>query len=120
MIFFNYTNHCSNLWSKEQLKAANEYGTIVDMPFTAVDPEYGEEQISELAAAEADKIIAIKPNAVLCQGEMSLAYSVINILKAAGITVLCATANRITETEIKADGSVLKKVCFRFVRFRKY
>lgn len=120
MIFLNYTNHCSDLWSKEQLKAANEYGTIVDMPFPAVDPEYGEEQISELAAAEADKIIAIKPNAVLSQGEMSLAHSVINILKAADITVLCATANRITETEIEADGSVLKKVCFRFVRFRKY
>ena len=61
------------------------------------------------------KVMQYQPGAVLCQGEFTLAYSVIRTLKARGIRVLAACSER----NVVTHGNT-KQVVFRFERFREY
>ena len=113
--FINFSNHPSKLWPESQVKAAEEFGTIIDLPFPAVD-EFGDEAyIEQMAGEYVEKILEHEPVAVLCQGEFCLAYAVISKLKEKGITVLAACSKRIVE-ENKEE----KKSIFVFQRFRRY
>lgn len=114
-LFVNFTNHPSEKWSKEQVEAASEYGRIIDVPFPVVLPTLDEECVRVLAEECAATILSLKPNAVLCQGEFTLCYDVIGLLKAEGITVLAATSRR----EVVEDGNI-RTSAFIFERFREY
>ncbi len=46
----NFTNHPSSQWGERQLREAEKYGDIVDVPFPAVDPEEDEAYIGVLAS----------------------------------------------------------------------
>ena len=39
-MFINLTNHPSATWSEEQLKAARQYGEIVDLHFPIIEPTF--------------------------------------------------------------------------------
>jgi hypothetical protein len=119
-MLINFTNHPSAKWSQEQLNAAEFYGEILDFPFPAVEPGGDEEYIAKLAARYAKRILANNPAAVLCQGEMTLAFAVANILAAEGITVLAACTKRVVTDGIGANGEAIKIAEFGFVRFRAY
>ena len=119
-IFINFTNHPSKDWEENQIKAARGYGEIVDVPFPMVEAECTEAEVDELAHGFCRRICAYEPVAVLCQGEFSLAYQVIHLLKEKGITVLAACSQRDVREEKKEDGSMEKTAIFRFVRFREY
>ena len=67
--FINYTNHPSINWSEAQLQAAKIYGEIIDMAFPEIDPHWDESQIYSLACNQVKEILALKPKAVLVQGE---------------------------------------------------
>ncbi len=114
-IFINFTNHPSELWDIKQKDAAKQYGMIIDIPFPAVDPKGSKGYISELADFFVEKIVKIKPKAVLCQGEFCLAYSVINKLKEREILVLAACSVR----KVIEEGNK-KQVTFEFEQFREY
>lgn len=114
-MLINFTNHPSKNWSEKQIHKALEYGSIVDMPFPEVPAAADEREIAHLAAACAGKIIEKKPAAVLCQGEFTLAYQLITLLKAQGIPVLAACSER----NVHADGNK-KQVVFEFQKFRRY
>ena len=118
--FINMTNHPSCRWSDEQLDAARQYGHIVDIPFPAVDPTVGPEEIALMADTYIEKIRAFEDPTVLVQGEFTLVYAVVTRLKAEGISALAACSER-DVVEIKSDdGTTVQKSVFRFRRFREY
>lgn len=118
-MFVNFTNHPSNNWSNSQLVKAKEYGEIVDLPFPNIPSNLSEEELIRMADNYVEKIYALKPKAVLCQGEMVFTHLMVNKLKEKGILVLAAISDRVTE-EIKMDDRTLKTSEFTFLGFRKY
>lgn len=118
--FINHTNHPSDHWNAAQISAAKIYGEIVDFPFPAINPTATTEQIHNLAAEIAEKILAHAPAAVLCQGEFNYTFAITNLLKKSGVTVVAATTERVVTTEILSDGSSRQVSTFRFVQFREY
>lgn len=115
MSFINFTNHPSDQWDSKQKKEAEKYGEIVDIPFPAVDPMGDEQYIERLGKELTDQIMKMNPKAVLCQGEFTLVYQVVQTLKKQGITVFAACSKRnVIEEKNK------KIVTFDFVQFRQY
>ena len=119
-MFINLTKHNSADWGETQMEAAEKYGGVIDYPFPEIDPNLNEAQVQELAAETAEKIASLKPQAVLCQGEMSFGFRVTELLKEKGITVLCATSERVTEVSTDSEGRTIKKSSFEFIRFRRF
>lgn len=116
--FINFTNHASALWGREQMQAAEIYGEVVDCPFPAVSADCDEREIRQLALNYTEKIIAMQPAAVLCQGEYSLAFAVAFLLIQNDIPVLVACSERCVE-ERKEGETTKRESIFRFVRFRE-
>lgn len=119
-MLINLSNHPCVQWSDAQRAAAAAYGKIVDIPFPTVDAEADEQQIAAIATKYAEKLTAMNPHAVLCQGEMTLTFALVCLLQRSGIPVLAATSKRITKEQILSDGTVEKISYFRFCRFRQY
>lgn len=119
-LFINHTNHASSNWSPEQRTAAEIYGEIVDFPFPNIDAHFDENKISELVEENAKKIIEMNPAAVLCHGEYSYTYAMINYLKKNNVLVIAATSERVVEEIVTEDGATQRTSVFRFVRFRQY
>ena len=119
-MFLNCSNHRIEDWSIYQIKEAEEYGEIVEYPFPYVTPQLDEVVINELASKTAEDISKMKPDIVMCQGEFTLTYKIVEKLKELNIKVVAACSDRVT-TEVKqADGSIKKIVEFKFIRFREY
>jgi len=119
-IFVNHTNHPSERWSAEQRTAAQVYGELKDMPFPAVDAEATPAQVVALAEENLEKILALKPAAVLCQGEFNYTFALVERLKTLDVKVVAATSKREAAEEILPDGSTRQVSTFRFVQFREY
>ena len=119
-VFINCTNHPAKKWSKEQTKAAEEYGRIVDIRFPEVDPAWTAEQVHAEAERICREIDGYCVGAVMCQGEFTLTYSIVSRLKKKGITVLAACSRRRTEEMLNDDGTIQKKVIFSFEGFREF
>lgn len=119
-MLINHSNHKSINWSEKQKKAALEYGQIIDKQFPIIQPEWNEEEVEQLAYNNAKEIIAMKPNAVMCQGEYLYTFMLVNYLKENGIIVLAACSKRITVETTDADNKTMRESQFEFVRFRRY
>ena len=113
--FVNFSNHPSSEWDEEQLEASEIYGKVVDLPFPEVSPNADENEISILAEDYLQQILSLDPVAVMCQGEYTLSFQVINKLKELNIRVLAACSERKT---IEKNGFRISE--FRFVRYRNY
>lgn len=109
----NFSNYRYELWPEGLIDAAKEYGEVVDMSFPNVDPTLDEAAILALADVLSEKIIKENPDAVICQGEFTLLYAIVNRLKAAGIKVMVLCLER------SMDKSTNHPV-FEFVRFREF
>lgn len=118
-MFVNFSNHPSAGWGVEQREAAEKSGAICDMPFPAVPPKATGTEIEEAAEKIAGEILSLNPDAVLCQGEFTLSYAVIRILRENNIKVVAACSERKSE-DIIENGSTVKKATFSFVGFREY
>lgn len=120
-MILNFTNHPQELWSRERMEmTVSSFGSVVDLPFPAVPADATEEDIAELSRIWTEKICAMKPDAVICQGEMTLAFSVARNLLRLGFPVLAAASDRVTEEEKTEDGNSRKTALFEFVQFREY
>ena len=119
-MFINHPNHASAKWSATQAEAARAWGAIEDLPFPDVGADWDEERVARLAEENAAKILAKEPRAVLCQGEFTYVHHLVNLLLAAGVTVLAATSRREVNEEQAEDGSMQKISRFVFTRFREY
>lgn len=118
-MFVNFTNHSSLRWSDAQLRNAEEYGEIVDVPFPRVEPDSTRETIQAMADKYAQQIADMKPACVLCQGEFCLCVAVIERLKAKNLKVVAACSKREAE-EIVTEHETKKISRFAFVQFREY
>ena len=118
--FINYTNHPSRSWSENQIEAARKYGEIQDIPFPSVNANMDEKEVRKMAEEEVRKILGYNPGCVLCQGEFTLAYGVIKILREKKVKVVAACSERIAEEKNLSNGVLEKTSRFRFVRFREY
>lgn len=119
-MLINFTNHPSAQWSAEQTAAAQVYGKVIDLAFPAIDPATNEAVLDSLAAVYADHILHLNPDAVLCQGECTFVYRVVQRLEAAGIPTLAACSRRKSQETTYPDGSTLKRSIFAFAGFRRY
>jgi hypothetical protein len=119
-MFVNFSNHPYKTWSSEQLDAARQFGDIADIAFPKVESSADEQAVASLARDYANKIISLSPEAVLCQGEFTLAYAVIALLISKGIRVLAACSQRTVIDTVAADGSTHETAVFKFTRFREY
>ena len=93
-MLINFTNHPSAQWSAEQKAAAQAYGEVIDLAFPAIDPAADAPALDSLASAYAARILHMKPDAVLCQGEFTFVYRVVLRLEGAGIPVFAACSFR--------------------------
>lgn len=117
--FLNLSNHPSTEWSDVQLAAAQVYGKIIDMPFPAINETMSEPGIETMADQYLLKILGLsdgKSCTVHIMGEMTFTFSLVNKLKAMGVTCVASTTRR--DVVVLPDGS--KQVRFHFCRFRKY
>lgn len=117
-MFINFSNHPSKKWGEQQLREAQRFGEVKDLPFPNVQPEWSSEEVNRLADEYAE--ILTKMGGENCtvhiMGEMTFTHAVVSRLKEQGIVCVASTTKRCAyET---ADG---KKVStFRFVQFRRY
>ncbi|MBR3609075.1 MAG: CRISPR-associated protein [Bacteroidales bacterium] len=119
-ILINLTNHPSNKWSIEQIEAANNYGSIIDIPFPVVDEKGDEQYIKDLVKEYFNKVLIYKSDCnitVHIMGEMTFTFALIKLLQEQGIKCISSTTKRIVIDE--GDG-VKEKVIFEFERFREY
>ena len=119
-MFINLTNHPFERWEQSQKAAAMEYGEIREYAFPNVPPEYTTQEVRKLADAIATEIAALKPSAVLCQGEMTLTYELVRLFKQKDIKVFASCSERNTIERINESGHAVKVSEFCFVQFREY
>lgn len=119
-VFINLSNHPSAGWSEEQREAAREYGEILDMAFPNVPPTWTASRVQLKAEEICGEILKHHVGAVMCQGEFTLAYAVIQKLKSENIKVIAACSERCVEEHVKEDGSIVKTAEFCFCGFREY
>lgn len=120
-MLINLSNHPSQSWSEKQLTAAREqYGELTDIPFPPVSADSSRDKIQSIADELVEKIMTMKPDAVMCQGEFTLTYAVVSRLKQRGITIISACSERVAEEKLLPDGRSEKVMIFDFVQFREY
>jgi len=118
-IFINLSNHPSQDWTEPQRRAAEALGhPIHDIPFPDVPADADEGEIDRMAAELSERIQAMKPAAVLVQGEFTLAFAIVCRLEAAGIPCYAAATPRLAEKRPDEDDATVRR--FRFTRLRRY
>ncbi len=118
--FVNFTNHRLEHWCDRQRKAAEKYGTIIDIPFPAIESEMTEKEMRCLAKQYYEKITVEKPSVVLCQGESVFSFLVTSMLLKGGLTVVAAVSRREVLETVNEKGETIKNAVFRFEEFRRY
>lgn len=119
-MLINCSNHPCAQWGAAQLEAAKKYGGVVDYAFPPVDPQWSEEQLARKATQIASRIAAMRPNAVLCQGEMGMTFTLVSMLMRQGIPVVHACSERHVKESQTPDGRTIKTSEFVFQHFRAY
>ncbi len=119
-MMINFTNHPSCQWNDAQRKAAAVWGEVLDIPFPSVPPGATEEELDREADQQAEALLRLRPDCVCCQGEMTLAFRVVNRLKAKGILCVAACSERKAQERKLENGRTEKTALFDFVCFREY
>lgn len=118
-VFVNLSNHPSACWSEGQRNAALRLAREVrDLPFPAVPPEAGIDEINALANELVGRLQKEMPGTThaMVQGEFTLAYALVRRLQQMGIVCLAATTRR----EVVEQSGGAKTTRFDFVRLREY
>jgi len=116
-MFINLTNHPSDTWSNEQLRAAHCFGEIIDLPFPIIEPVFSKAEVDELADITVDGITDLDSDSVVhVMGEMTFTYAVVERLKARGIVCVASTTERLVK--MTTDGKKISE--FKFIQFREY
>lgn len=118
--FVNFSNHPSKYWSKKQIDEAEKYGEIIDVGFPKVSPFDSHEEIKIESKKWFDVIISHDPAVVMCQGEFTLCYEVITMLKENKVPCVAACSERKVVEKTLEDGTIEKTAIFNFIGFREY
>lgn len=120
-MLINLTNHPVAKWSEEQRREALRlWETVEDYPFPSVGAQWDDSRMKQCAESIAAAVAEKQPDAVLCQGEMTMTFLLVAMLQKQGIPVYAATSERRAQEELLPDGSIRKSVVFCFVMFREY
>lgn len=117
--FVNISNHPSDKWDEKQRIAALEYGSIVDIPFPAIDATCDINVITALADEYLFKVKQLSPPSnvtIHIMGEQTFCYSLLRRLQNAGYKCVASTTKR----SVVANGNNERLVSFCFDRFREY
>lgn len=100
------------------MKAARNYGEVVDMPFPIIEPNFTREDILHCVKVYVEMIERMKDDntVVHVMGEMTFTYNLVNALKELDITCLASTTERLVK--MMPDGKKTSE--FIFVQFREY
>lgn len=120
MRFINCSNHPSEFWGDEQLHFAKNIGKVIDLPFPKVPGAADEDQVDRIAEQAVKRIVSLHPDVVMCQGEYTVTFRIVTMLKALGVRVVSACSERDVQQTINEDGEIIKEVKFHFVQFRNY
>ena len=124
-VFINVSNHPSNKWSSDQIKAAQDIvknGPIVDAPFPQINPEFSSSDVIELADTFTnillDLIQEYEADYVVfhIMGEMNFTYNLVKNLNEEGYHCYASTTKR----NVIEDENGVKTSVFEFVQFREY
>lgn len=96
-------------------KELSEGEEIINIAFPIMKPSATSEEIYSKAEETAKKVMSYKPDIVFCQGEFSLCFRIVNLLKENGVRVVTVCNERIIDKE---TGRMIPE--FRFVQFRDY
>ncbi len=120
-MLINLSNHPSSRWSKDQERAAADYGETMDLFFPNVDPWWSAEEIEQVADIYVEKVLELiksqnpKHCAVHLMGELTLCYALVKRLHKRGISCIASTSERLS-----VENGSTKVSEFRFCRFREY
>ena len=92
----------------------------MEVAFPQTEATWDEAEVDSLARENAGRILALKPSAVLVQGEFTYSYAIIGYLLKAKIDVLAACSERCTECFVNEQQETVKRSVYKFVRFRSY
>lgn len=123
-MLINLSNHPYDNWSEKQKEASQLYGKVVDLPFPAVPSTATEKDILSLADEVLDRIVEMldgdPDSAVMVQGEFTLTFALVNLLRERGIRAISACSERRVTELVGDDGNPKKEVEFCFEGFREY
>lgn len=119
-MFINCSSHPHDSWDSKQLSEATKFGEVVDLHFPNVDPNMSDTDLDNLANDLFVKIKDYNPDMVMIQGEFTLTYRVINLLKNSGIVCVAACSERKSHERVNESGATERFSVFEFVQFRKY
>lgn len=91
------------------------FNDVEDLPFPAINPYLSSDDLDNLVAEYASKVLALNPAAVHIMGEMTFTHRLVNVLKTKGILCLASTTERIATVE---NGVKISQ--FKFIQFRNY
>ncbi len=121
-MLINLSNHPLEKWQKNQTETAKKlYGTLRDLPFPQINPNWDEDKVEEYAKLYFDEILAIlesssePANAVHVMGELTFTFNLVTKLLKRNIECVASTTERQTTEDNNSKLSV-----FNFVKFRKY
>ena len=118
--FINLSNHPSSGWSAEQTNAAQKYGKIKDLKFPNVPSDAVGSEIEVIVMETFAKVMSEQPAAVMCAGEPVVCFKLVELFKIAGVTVLAAVTDRVSEEIQNPDGTTTKVSKFCFKGFREF
>ena len=117
-IFINFSNLHTNKWPEDRLQGAREIadgGEIINMAFPILSPQVSKEDVYTQAEISVEKIMEHNPDVVFCQGEFSLCFRIVELLKEKGIKVVTVCNERVISN---VDGRQFPE--FKFIQFREF
>lgn len=121
-MLINLSNHPSTDWDKNQVDAAIKlFGSVSDLNFPAIDPEWDLDIVSKTALQYARlclgklEKISDSSNAIHVMGELTFCFQFARLMQQQGIPCLASTTQRMSEITKKGKLSQ-----FVFIRFRNY
>lgn len=117
-IFVNLSNLHTNKWPEDRLNGAKELvdnGEIVNVAFPILAADASKEEVYAKADDAVKKVLSYNPDTVFCQGEFSLCFRIVELLKENGIKVVTVCNERIIYEQHGRQMSA-----FKFVQFREF
>lgn len=117
-IFVNCSNMHSNKWPEDRLAGAMDLigeGDIINVAIPILNADAAREEVYEKAKSTVEKIMSFGPDIVFCQGEFSVCFRIVELLKEKGIKVVTVCNERVIMTEKGRQYSE-----FKFIQFREF
>lgn len=121
-MMINLSNHSVSGWSNTQRVTAEQaFEAVIDLPFPAIAPDAGAEELVVLGAGLVQQCKALldgqkPPHAIHVMGEMTFTFVLVRLLQQEGFYCVASTSHRHVEQIAPQE----KKTLFKFVQFRAY